>query len=783
MAWLNTLAKLGAPHVLDEEYQRCRRARAAELLGLTALADTSADAPLERLPPAAQDYLRSYVAMRALGGELGAVPRPDDTAPGAGLAKTWRDDHRQILLEVLSYLPAGWRAAALRALAADADVSLRWAVLFLCLNGEVAPGLFGIATSAQCARTARFRHDIVEAVRAAGAHYWLEREILDAFLAHHQDTEHGDPQHAGMAFPSAASLGFEGWLRSGATMGHPELEPRAEALRKRSSRILLVLPPIEWPERAGSDHELVNEGSPPLGLGQIAATLAAHGHYVEVFDVHRYAYGLDDVARRALEFDFVGLSTVFSTVEAACSLATRISRLADPQSPRPCLIIGGHAATLAPRRLVDSQVAFDYLVEGPGEAAFSEIVEASRAKRPAESAAVVPAAASASDSRGAGRRRKVAADAYRQRWDGLPLVDRHVFQTPQGGRYEPARTRNGEAREAHFVMSKGCDWTCAFCTEAILAGQGEVRREAEAVLAEVGFVCDSEGARHAQFIDDNVFPPLAAPGLRADEIAAREAWTGRFLSGLHGLRERLGDVPEAFSWRGLVRLEDLLAYRARTPTFLADLAASGCALLAFGVEHGDEQVRRRLKGGAGGATNTAITELVAELRAVGIASKAYFILGGAHDSAALAEKTIGLALSSGVDLAYFAIYKDFRGMSEGAVPKERPNRHFKQFAFDLRALVGVEDEATWKANFGQGLLHSQETYRQALSELEELGFKFSNLFKYSDFHDDPDLAALYFAGDGQDREAYFRLLRRAYLEFYARAEWVGAYRGLLAKGY
>ncbi len=780
-AWLETLSRLGDQSTLEVELESCEAALRSELLGLMVHCETSPDEALDRLPDGAATYLRSYVAMRALEGELGGDSTADENAPTGPGQKAWRDDHRQILLDVLSHLPRNWRAAVLRALATDADLGIRWATLHLTLNGGLVPGLFSQTSPAAYARIAYFRQEIATAVRAAGPHYWLEREILDAFLAVHEDAEPEQPRVEGMCFPSIAALDFRPLLFDESVARHPELQGRLERLRARVARVLLILPPITWPLDSGGDA-VVEEGSPSLGLGQIAAMLAALGHYVEVLDAHRYQRSLVDVVQHAAHFDVVGLSTVFSTVESACALAALLARQSTPKKTRPCVVFGGHAATLSPGKLLASKVPFDFLVEGPGEGGLAAIVQAWRTGASPVAAGVLSTADLATQLRGAGGRRARAAQAYQSQWDEFPLVDRQVFRSPNGKTYEPALTRNGTSHEAHFTMSKGCDWKCTFCTEAILAGPREVRRGAERVLEEVAWVCGPDGARHAQFIDDNVFPPLAAPGLAAGEIRARRAWTGHFLAGLKRQREQHAGERDAFTWRGLLRLEDLIAYAGGDPRFLEDVAESGCVLLAFGVEHGNEDLRRKLKGGKGGATNAEIARWVERLRAVGVASKAYFIIGGPDDTEALAEQTLDLALSSGVDLAYFAIYKDFRSLSTESPSASQGDRRFRRFQFDLRNLPDPGDTTRWSAMFGEGLRQPPESYRDALQALDGLGFKFSNLFKYSDYHDDTDLARLYFDGQEQ-KEVYFRFLRRAYLEFYARRTWVESYRDLVSKGY
>jgi radical SAM superfamily enzyme YgiQ (UPF0313 family)/pyrimidine deaminase RibD-like protein len=779
-AWIRAFSMPVCWPVFKAEYKRCVEARAAELLGLADRINEDQSKRLVKLPDEAADYVRSHTAQRAIGDRLGNLLEPDEFEPDFRPLKAWREDHRVILEDVISYIPRAWRPAVLRALAGDSDVNLRWAAVYLALRSPKISELFGAPSAVRDAQVVAFQTDVVSVAREAGNHYWIERVVLDGYLTAHDKPGIAEPGSRTRSFPSAANLGLDTYLKDRTDL-HPELIGRVARLRAQCKRILLILPPIDWPESdlEGVVHRQRNQGSPPLGLGQIAAALAAAGHYVEVMDAHRYVYGLNQVAEKCLSFDFVGLSVVFSTLDSANELTTQIAQRSGRASG-PCVVVGGHAATLDPKRLLKGHFFIRYLVIGPGENAFQDIVSAESSGSDLHNECVVKVPLSDGDQRSFTKVRFDSVNGYGKVWDGLPLIDRSVYISPNKISFEPAVTRNGISREAHFVMSKGCDWSCTFCTEAILTGSREVRRDALAVVDEVAYVVEHQDVGHAQFIDDNVFPPLAAPKLNEKDRKERLEWTNVFLSRLRILHEWTRKNSRFFSWRGLVRIEDLLAYKKCDDDFIKKLAESGCGLIAFGVEHGNETVRRELKGNiATTPTNREICELIASLRSFGIRSKAYFMVGGTHDSHVLAQETIDFALSSGVDLAYFAIFKDFRGLSkkDAARPAHMPK--FGQFAFDLATVAADASETKWHENFGPELRDSPEKYTAALRELSALNFEFSSLFKYGDIHLDEALDCLYF----NSKHQYYRVLRRAYLEFYARIEWVNVYRDLIANGY
>ncbi|AOE88566.1 hypothetical protein CJO93_14190 [Ralstonia solanacearum] len=59
-------------------------------------------------------------------------------------------------------------------------------------------------------------------------------------------------------------------------------------------------------------------------------------------------------------------------------------------------------------------------------------------------------------------------------------------------------------------------------------------------------------------------------------------------------------------------------------------------MLAFGVEHGSEEQRRKSKAAKAVVTNENIAELFRRLRSADILTKAYFMLGGQWEKKELA---------------------------------------------------------------------------------------------------------------------------------------------------
>jgi hypothetical protein len=183
--------------------------------------------------------------------------------------------------------------------------------------------------------------------------------------------------------------------------------------------------------------------------------------------------------------------------------------------------------------------------------------------------------------------------------------------------------------------------------------------------------------------------------------------------------------------------------------------------------------------------NSTIVDVVKRLKSAGIFVKGYFILGGPGQSKSDIEDTIAFATHANLDLAYFAIYKEFRDISLRAQRErsdEQASLKFGLFApkiFDT--IADPENADSWLEVFGiVPPLEERKGFAETMSDLKLAGFSFEDLIRYNDYHEwEEPYLRMGFAG----RHEYLHCLARAYLAFYGRQEWVKCYRALRASGY
>ncbi|MGR9159699.1 radical SAM protein [Rhizobium leguminosarum] len=722
-------------------------------------------------------------------------------ALGSGsIPRRWRGDKRFPVAAMLGALPVDKALAILKAFSNDEDETVRWACLDVAFSrsfrSRVEATVRNGSLSAGKSLTMRLGEIIDTAVSYDGSHPWLQREFLSLYHDEAQDGRSCDPAPFTLSdFPRSRELLGVSFFRA-AGAGPTQLHPEVEAVRKVTAedvrRILLVLPPIEI---AGSAERknASRTTTPPLGLGLIASALSRAGHFVEIADCHRFPALTEKLADRAGEFDWVGLNVVLSTVKSTQQIVADIKA----RSPEVMIAIGGPAANLGVWQTsvsVTGRNDWDFVVRGNAEQNFVDLVALTG--RAGAWPEIVDVLANPNNQR--------LLDTHCEKWHfqkdlrpadkSLPdvwepeaMLDRRVFRGPNGA-YEPAPTRkkNRTYKEAHVVMSRGCEWKCTFCTERKSLSGGERRRSTRSVLRELMELAQEHSDLRIQFIDDNLLPQIAARSTDSELAAMQDLkWAKDFLAGLVMVRER---ATGGFGWRGIFRFEDFVQYEKQIPDFIDLLVQSGCSMLAFGIEHGNEAQRKKLKANTTSTAlgNDDICALISRLKAAGIRTKGYFILGGQYDSVDNAKETIAFALKSGVSLAYFAIYKDFveaasKLRSSSLIGRKEVEAFlsYKQLSQDLDGIflpvVPSSDPS---------LTESSDSRPAIYRDLQQLGFSFADIVKYNDYHSDEGPAAPLMERNAfGDKDVYFETLKDAYLSFYLRKDFVSEYEGLVANGY
>lgn len=780
----------------EAEFDRCRRALARPFDSRLAL-EESPDLTPTML---ALSSLRPELSRQPIDQPIGFFKRMSSK----NVTGTWRGDKRLAAGMATVVLSCGKVEAVLEAMAHDEEEAIRWAALDLAFSPVLRARLDALETESDGAGTlcARLGRIVDIAVGKDGGHPWLAREFLD----HYRDELVRPPEpHRQVArftltdFPVSRELFGPAPRAEGSRFAramHPEVEDARLRAAQNVKRVLLILPPISVDPAAG--RAASKTSTPPLGLGVLATHLSQLGYDVHLADCHRFPELIEGIVGLAKTFDLIGFNTVFSTIRSTRQMLTKIRRA----TQRPVLVVGGPAANLDAWRfsaLDENDLAnWDFAISSDAVENLQLLVETLKSADPwpvsngitanhqspvVALRDVVGSTANVVDAKGSLR--------SDQGWMKV-RVDRRLYVGPNG-QYEPTRTRDlrGKVREAHIVMSKGCDWNCSFCTERRTLSHGERRRDVESVIDEVRQLAKRHPDLRIQFVDDNLLPQIASPhnssGVHRE---AGKAWALRFLTGLKEIREEFGGK---LSWRGIFRFEDFAAYESLgyKGGFERALADAGCNMLAFGVESGDAANRHSLKAGGREFTNDAIRQLFRRLRQARIFTKAYFIIGGHKESAQSTERTISFAVDSGATLAYFALYKDFVEVQKQLRRDRGTGDPVTASLLDYeQLLIGWDEAFSSVRKDGDSAVAcklmepSNPVERRTYRRLASMGFRFDDLVKYNDYHAETGHAKARLHSVTWERpNEFFGLVEKAYRRFYLRPEFVSDFKELVAAGY
>ena len=322
----------------------------------------------------------------------------------------------------------------------------------------------------------------------------------------------------------------------------------------------------------------------PLGLLYNAASLEKHNIPVSVFDClispqTRFIPGKDisflgvepDVVRSALlaaQPGIVGISSQFTSEwENACEIV----KIVHETLPHSTVVLGGPHATVCGREILKERPEVHFIVAGEGESSFSRLVSAIECNNRAEFAAIPGLMWRGKDGEIRANRVEAIADL-----DALPLPAYHLidfdrlFELQGQGLFARGNSEDyAFLRSASIITSRGCPYTCTFCSIHLSMGYRWRAHSVEYTLKHIKHLVENLGLRHLHIEDDN----FTYKSDRANEICRRLILEGVRLT---------WDTPNG------IRADTL------NDELLDHMKKSGCTSLAIAAESGDQGVVNRL---------------------------------------------------------------------------------------------------------------------------------------------------------------------------------------------
>jgi anaerobic magnesium-protoporphyrin IX monomethyl ester cyclase len=361
--------------------------------------------------------------------------------------------------------------------------------------------------------------------------------------------------------------------------------------------VLLIVPP--FPELYSPLALKSPEYSaPPLGLAYIAAVLINNNYKVEIYDMHINALMVEDVIKKYKNAKpkIVGITSTTPTYPNAI----RIAKLLKAYDENIVIVVGGIHVTCLPEDAMKLN-CFDYIVIGEGEYSMLDIVNYHL--------------------KGKGEIKKISGLVYKDEfgkyiYNKKNKVDKNLDKLPF-----PARQLlelDLYYQKGSIISSRGCVYNCTYCSCPSITEKIYRMHSVDYVLNEIQYMQKIYNIKYFDFHDDT----FNLKHERIDEFVKK-------------IKER----KLSFSWGCFCSVKNFTYELAK------EMKASGCDVIQFGVESGNQEVLNKIK------KNITIKEIE---DAVKSAKKAKikkiscgFIIGHSCDT----EKTINETIKFGKRLS------------------------------------------------------------------------------------------------------------------------------------
>lgn len=357
--------------------------------------------------------------------------------------------------------------------------------------------------------------------------------------------------------------------------------------------------------------------SPPMGLAYLAAVLRENKIPVKILDAAALNYSIEQIKNFALKDspDIIGITAATNTIEEAYKIANAIK----PSLPKTKIIVGGPHPSILPEQTLKECSSLDITAVGEAEYTLLEIVQNK----------------TLSKIKGIAYRKnnkiiRTPPRPFIENLDELPFPARDLL--PLDKYWSPGIKKYPFAT---LMTSRGCPYNCNFCVNYTVLGKRFRYRSSENVLAEIDELVKKYKVKEIDILDDN-FTILPK---RVEEIC------DGLIKRNYNLIWKTGNGIRAD------KVDEHLIKKMRQ---------SGCYLLAFGIESGNEKILKIINKGE---TLQQISEAIRLCKKYKILTEGFFMFGNQGENEKTMQDTIDFAKKLDLDIAQFQVFIPLPGSS------------------------------------------------------------------------------------------------------------------------
>ncbi len=381
-------------------------------------------------------------------------------------------------------------------------------------------------------------------------------------------------------------------------------------------KALLLFPQTETP------YGLPNY--PPLGLAYLSAMLKKENIKHDILDLRLYENWKELLISKLQEnnYTIAGMASTVFDHPAAKELAFIIKQ----HNPNTKVIVGGAHPTLVKDKILKEDKNFDFVLVGEGELTFSELCTALKDNKELNNIKGLVFR----------KNNKIIINEsreYNNNLDELPFPEYEKFDLK---RYHGDTSIRGIiGRRTFFAMStsRGCSYSCTFCSVPVFTGKLFRVRSPENVIKEMKLLKEEYNVGRIDILDDNFTMNLE----RAKRIC-------RLI-----IKNKLDIKWSTPNGVRADRLDDELAMLMKK---------SGCDDIAVGIESVDNKVLKIMKKGE---TIEEIERGIGFLKKYNIGIKGFFIIGSNSETKESAMRMLDFAKKHNFKQARFSMLIPYPG--------------------------------------------------------------------------------------------------------------------------
>jgi len=384
-------------------------------------------------------------------------------------------------------------------------------------------------------------------------------------------------------------------------------------------KTLFILPPSKF-----AIKDTVGIPGMPLGLAYLASVLDEEGHEVKIIDAPTLNYDWGNLRKeiRGFKPDIVGITSTTSTIYDAY----KVAKLVKEYNSRIKVVIGGPHVSFTPEETLKECSSIDIVVRGEGEEAMKELANSFEMGLPLE------------EIRGITFRddEKILQTENRPFIENLDELPFPAYSLLPMDKYKA-----GKKQFANIITSRGCPFSCIFCSSSQLCGKRWRARSPENVIEELEMLEEEYNIQEVEVLDDT----FTLNNKRAEKICDLIIKKGLDIS-----------------WSASSRVNTItqqLAYKMRS---------AGCHILYFGIESGSQKILNIIQKGI---TLSQSEKAVQITKRAGINTLGTFIIGIPGETKETIKKTIKFVKKLNPSLAQFTICTPYPGTKLFKIAKEK----------------------------------------------------------------------------------------------------------------